>query len=94
LDRKTQSVFGTSVAINFCAQHVPAMKDVVRTEMKGRRMASTKESRREQVTVALDGELRAAIERAAAADHRTLSGQIRYLLATMIEQQTGRRVAA
>jgi hypothetical protein len=56
-------------------------------------MANAKESRREQVTVALDGELRAAIERAASAEHRTLSGQIRHLVSGALQQQTG-RVAA
>jgi hypothetical protein len=57
-------------------------------------MANAKRREREQVTVALDGELRAAIERAAAQEHRTLSGQIRHLVQTALERQDARQVAA
>ena len=36
------------------------------------------QDRREQISVPLDPELRAAIERAAAAEQRTVAGQVRF----------------
>jgi hypothetical protein len=49
-------------------------------------------SRREhQVSVTLDSELRAALARAAAEEHRTVAGQIRHIVATTIEEQCARR---
>jgi len=39
----------------------------------------------DQISVKLDSELREAVERAAAADHRSVSGQIRYFVAVAIE---------
>jgi hypothetical protein len=39
----------------------------------------------DMVHLRLPAELRAAIERAAEREHRTLSGQIRFLIATAIE---------
>jgi hypothetical protein len=41
----------------------------------------------EQVSVRLDPELRAAIERQAQSEHRTLSGQIRHLVAQAFQNQ-------
>ncbi len=52
-------------------------------------MANTKE--REQLSVTLDSELRAALERAAKAEHRTVSGQVRHIVAKAFEN---REVAA
>jgi hypothetical protein len=56
-------------------------------DLKGDRMTTSKERRHDQICVGLDPELRAALERAAAADHRTVSGQVRHLLATAFEQE-------
>jgi hypothetical protein len=44
-------------------------------------------AKREQVTVTLDPELRAAIKRAAEAEHRSMSNQIKHLVARALEQQ-------
>ena len=41
----------------------------------------------EQISVRLEPELRAAVERAAEREHRTLSGQIRHLVAMACEQR-------
>ena len=49
-------------------------------------MAETKD-KGEQVSVRLEPELRAAIELAAEREHRSLSGQIRHLVATAFERQ-------
>jgi hypothetical protein len=46
-------------------------------------------AKREQVTVTLDLELRAAIKRAAEAEHRSMSNQIKHLVARALEQQRG-----
>jgi len=54
-------------------------------------MANAKE-RREQVSVPLDSELRAAIERRAQAEHRTVANWIRHTVAQALEQ--GEQVAA
>ena len=55
-------------------------------------MTTSKEPRRDQICVGLDPELRAALERAATEEHRTVSGQVRHVLATAFEQR--QRVAA
>jgi hypothetical protein len=44
-------------------------------------------AKREQVSVALGPELRAAIKRAAEAEHRSMSNQIKHLVAQALEQQ-------
>jgi hypothetical protein len=49
-------------------------------------MANMKEGR-DQLSVAIDPELRAAIERAAKAEHRTVSGQVRHIVAKALENQ-------
>jgi hypothetical protein len=48
-------------------------------------MANAKE--REQISVPIDGELKAAIERAAKAEHRTVASWLRHLAATALENQ-------
>jgi hypothetical protein len=53
--------------------------------LKGFVMANTKE--REQLSVTLDPELRAALERAAKAEHRTVSGQVRHIVAKAFENR-------
>jgi hypothetical protein len=47
----------------------------------------------DQVSVRLEPELRAAIEQAAAREHRSLSGQIRHLVATAFERAGEERAA-
>jgi hypothetical protein len=47
---------------------------------------------REQLSVPVDGELKAALERAAKAEHRTVASLVRHLVATALEQ--GERAAA
>ena len=51
-------------------------------------MANTNGKDREQLSVAIDRELRSKIERAAKAEHRTISGQVRHLVATALESQS------
>jgi hypothetical protein len=48
-------------------------------------MAETKD-KGDQLTVRLEPELRAAVERAAAREHRSLSGQIRHVIAMSFER--------
>jgi len=48
----------------------------------------------EMITVRLPAELRAAVERAAETEHRTISGQVRYLIASAIEARAQQRVTA
>jgi|KBSMisStaDraftv2_1062788.scaffolds.fasta_scaffold7580163_1 hypothetical protein len=43
--------------------------------------------RGEQISVRLEPELRSAIEQTAAREHRSLSGQIRHLVATALERR-------
>jgi len=50
-------------------------------------MANAKE-REPQLSVQIDHELRAAIERAAKAEHRTVSGQVRHLVAKALESES------
>jgi len=50
-------------------------------------------AKREQVTVTLDPELRAAIKGAAEAEHRSVSNQIKYFIAKALEGQTERAAA-
>jgi hypothetical protein len=45
----------------------------------------SKEKPRDQISVKLDPELRAAVEQAAQAEHRTVSAQVRHFVACMIE---------
>jgi len=49
-------------------------------------MASAQE-RREQVSVPIDADLRRAIERAAAEEHRSVAGQIRHWIANGLASQ-------
>jgi CopG-like RHH_1 or ribbon-helix-helix domain, RHH_5 len=46
---------------------------------------------REQISVPIDGELKAALERAAKAEHRTVANLVRHIVAQALENQ---RVAA
>jgi hypothetical protein len=46
---------------------------------------------RDQLSVTFDPDLLAAIERAAAQEHRTVSAQVRHYAAQAIEEQTARR---
>lgn len=46
-----------------------------------------RERSRKQVSVALSRELRAEVERAAEAEHRTVAGQIRHIVAKAFEPQ-------
>jgi uncharacterized protein (DUF1778 family) len=48
----------------------------------------------DMIHVRLPADLRAAIERAAEQEHRTLSGQTRFLLAVAIEARSQPRAAA
>ncbi len=50
-------------------------------------------AKREQVSVALGPELRAAIKRAAEAEHRSMSNQIKHLVAKALEHR-GEQAAA
>jgi hypothetical protein len=53
-----------------------------------------KERSRDQISVKLDPELRAAIEQVAQAEHRTVSQQVRHFVACMIEaRQPAERAA-
>jgi hypothetical protein len=49
---------------------------------------------REQITVKLDPELLAAVERTAAEEHRTISGQVRHFVAKALAEQGAGRAAA
>jgi hypothetical protein len=42
---------------------------------------------REQLSVPVDAELKAALERAAKAEHRTVASLVRHLVATALENQ-------
>lgn len=46
------------------------------------------EQRREQVTVPIDPGLRAALEQAAAREHRSVAGFIRHIVASALEQRS------
>jgi hypothetical protein len=50
--------------------------------------------RKDQLSVTFDPGLLAAIERAAAQEHRTVSGQVRHYAARAIEEQRARREPA
>ena len=54
----------------------------IRSDLRERTMSKPKE---DQISVRLDLELRAAVERAAEAEQRSVSGQIRYFVASAIE---------
>lgn len=56
-------------------------------------MANVKEAR-EQLSVQIDPDLRAALERAAKAEHRTVSGQVRHLVAKALLENHNEGVAA
>jgi uncharacterized protein (DUF1778 family) len=50
------------------------------------------QERREQLSVPVDHDLRAAIERAAEAEHRTVAGQVRHWIsAALASQEAARR---
>jgi hypothetical protein len=51
------------------------------------------QERREQISVPVDPDLRAAIERAADAEHRTMAGQIRYWIVAALANQSGAAAA-
>jgi hypothetical protein len=58
-------------------------------------MATNMHERREQISVPVDSDLRAAIERAAEAEHRSVAGQIRHWIANgLANQAADNRVAA
>lgn len=52
------------------------------------------QERREQISVPVDPDLRAAIERAAEAEHRTVAGQIRHWIAAALAGQPTERAPA
>ncbi len=52
------------------------------------------QDRREQISVPIDPDLRAAVERAAEAEHRTVAGQIRHWIAAALAGQDRGRVPA
>jgi hypothetical protein len=62
--------------------------------MKVDAMANGTGQRREQISIALDPDLWAAIKRAAAEEHRTVSGQVRHLVVVALQQQQQRAAAA
>jgi len=45
------------------------------------------QKRREQITIPLDPDLRAKLERAAEREHRTMANLVRHVLAEALEQQ-------
>jgi len=51
--------------------------------------ASAQRREREQICVPVDPGLRAAIERAAQSEHRTVASLVRHVLATALEHRTG-----
>jgi predicted transcriptional regulator len=53
----------------------------------------SRERLNDQVSVKLDRELRAAVERVAQAEHRTTSAQIRHFVASAIEDAVAQRQA-
>jgi hypothetical protein len=57
-------------------------RDDLRTTM------ANPQRRREQITVPLDADLRAELERLAAQEHRTLAGQVRHLMVKALEEVT------
>jgi hypothetical protein len=57
-------------------------------------MANKERREREQISVTLDRELRAALERAAQEEHRTLSNQVRHWIAQAVANHGDERVAA
>lgn len=50
------------------------------------------EKQREQISVTLDRELREEIERVAAAEHRSVSAQVRHLVAVALAKQAASRL--
>jgi hypothetical protein len=54
-------------------------------------IADMAKERKDQLSVTFDPGLLAAIERAAAQEHRTVSGQVRHYAAKAIEEQRARR---
>lgn len=72
--------------------HVFDMSAQLARTLEGVAMADTKE-RRDQISVTLDRELRAALERAAQEQRRTLSNQARFFIAEALERQ-GEQAAA
>lgn len=50
-------------------------------------MANLQEQRREQISVPVDPDFRAALERAAQREHRTIAGFIRHVVAKALEKQ-------
>jgi hypothetical protein len=48
---------------------------------------ANQEQRREQLSVPVDADLRAALERAAEREHRTVASFVRHTLAQALEQQ-------
>jgi uncharacterized protein (DUF1778 family) len=61
--------------------------------MMGFAAMASKETR-EQLSVPIDGELKAAIERAAKAEHRTVASLVRHLVATALETRNDQGLAA
>jgi hypothetical protein len=52
------------------------------------------EQRREQLSVPVDSGLRAAVERAAEREHRTVASFVRHVIAQAVEQQPGEGATA
>jgi hypothetical protein len=48
---------------------------------------ATQDQRRDQISVPIDPDLRAALARVAAAEHRTIAGQVRHFVVKALEQQ-------
>jgi hypothetical protein len=48
---------------------------------------ATQDQRREQITVPLDAALRAALERAAKAEHRSVAAQVRFFVQKSLDNQ-------
>jgi len=55
------------------------------------RQGFSMKERPDEIHVRLPADLREAIERAAQAEHRTVSGQVRYLIASAIEARSQQR---
>jgi hypothetical protein len=55
---------------------------------------ANQEQRREQLSVPVDADLRAALKRAAEREHRTVASYVRHALAQMLEEQRGESAAA
>jgi len=55
--------------------------------MQREQSSATERREREQISITLDAEMRERLESAARAEHRTLSGQVRHVLAHALESK-------